>query len=374
MAEITVVEKAPGYRLDHPDFGVVCRVSYAKGVITEVKTLQDDPLKMASQAKVKVADEESDFIPIFFCPKKQYWDTEDHEAQDINQDEKLYENAWMSFRGDDEVKVMLCDGKAFAVIGFLDGVPRIGEDIINIYAEEGNGTGHKVSIQCSKKGQQYGEVDAGEIGPDGLNLGLKKEGTLICQAHKEITTFLGYYDFVGAPWDGESSDESNKWYSLTRYDDSYYYEWLIQVGSIMFIFQCYSNSTRILTINYINPHLPYEPGFSDPMGYTAPFSVLAAPYKKDVYDAAISTGEGHSGLDPDDIDEGWQEVGSRGYWLDYPGFTYQEDFTMNIVNNDNLNHQSYWDDHSFDITKFVLKIRPHTKEELQAAGMWPGSE
>ena len=38
----------------------------------------------------------------------------------------------MSFRCDDEVVVMLKDGEPAAVVGFADGVPRIGENLIRI--------------------------------------------------------------------------------------------------------------------------------------------------------------------------------------------------------------------------------------------------
>ena len=57
-----------------------------------------------------------DFIPLWFYPKKQYWDTPDHQAQDFNQDGLYYENAWMSFRGGDEVKVLLQEGVPKAAV------------------------------------------------------------------------------------------------------------------------------------------------------------------------------------------------------------------------------------------------------------------
>jgi hypothetical protein len=175
MAEVVLKEKekAPGYRLDHPDFGVVYRVTHAKGVITDFKKIEDDPLKVAPLVKVKVDDEESDdYIPLFFRPKELYWNTEnpDHAATDINEEGRFYENAWMSFRGDDEVKVMLVDGTPYAVLAFLDGVPRIGEDIV-----KADDAGTIDYYQMSHR-KSYGN---GDEGWDGLALNLKKECELI---------------------------------------------------------------------------------------------------------------------------------------------------------------------------------------------------
>lgn len=368
MAEIAIVEKAPGYRLDHPDFGVVNRVTFAKGIITKFKKTSDDPIKVEAMAKVKINDEETEFLPFFFRAKEGFWDTPDHKAQDIDQEKKSYPNAWQSFRPDDEVKVMLVEGKPFAIVGFLDGVPRIGEDIIKVETTNFYEVNHTVHIQCSKKGEQYRGLDEEGNGPDGLDLGLKQEAILLCQTHKEDSVFLGYYDFTSHP----APQGPNCWYSQTAYHYWDYYEWLVPVGSILYIFQCFGDNSRIWIENYINPHLPYEPGWTDYLTNTSPFSVLAAPYTKENYDVAIATGASHAGLDPNDIDENnWNHIGERGYWLSYPGFQYQEEFTMKLFNNDNLNRMYYTNKSSFDITKFKFHIRPHTKAELKKAGLWP---
>lgn len=369
MADLAVIEKAPGYRLDHPDWGVVGRVSYAKGTITEVQKLQDAPIKMASKVKVKVADEKSDLLPLFYRPKKQYWDTPEHQAQDINQAEKLYENAWMSFRGDDEVKVVLVEGKPVAVLGFADHIRRIGEDIIKIYTEQHNGESHNLHLQCSKKGKQYLGVDANSIGPDNVDLGLAKEAALICDSYIEEDTFIGCKTINQL---NISCGDPNACYAETSCQEYYYREWLVVVGPIMYIFQCWANDGRDY-IEQLNGCISVTTGFTNYLRTTSPFSILAAPYSQELYDATVALGGSNSNLNAREIDENWHSIGDRGYWLDYPGFVYQEEFTMNIFNNINLNRMWADDETAFDITKFALHIRPHTKAELQAAGMWPGS-
>ena len=106
--DFTAIEKRPGsFRLNLADFGVVSKTTFAKGTVSDFQKVQDDPIQVQSLAKVKGAWGESDFIPLFWCPKKQYWDLTSHQAQDFNQANLYYENAWMSFRGGDEVIVLL---------------------------------------------------------------------------------------------------------------------------------------------------------------------------------------------------------------------------------------------------------------------------
>jgi hypothetical protein len=188
MTELAVVEKYPdSRRIDHPDFPTVCQVSYAKGKITDFKRPAvdnpDNPFRVESMVKVEIEGVgESDFIPLFYHPRKQYWDTEDHKAQDINQDEKYFENAWMSFRVDDEVKVMLQDGKPFAVVGFLDGIPRIGEDVIRAVAQ---------SVASAR--MSILEKYDGDQGPDGLDLGLTLEAELINEKESDFKQLATLY-------------------------------------------------------------------------------------------------------------------------------------------------------------------------------------
>lgn len=133
MADLTATEKYPdSWRLDHPDFSDVHKTTFSKGVVKDFQKIQDDPLQVAPMVKVEVEGQESDFIPIFFHPKKLYWDDPDYKATDFNQAKNYFEKAWMSFRGDDEVVVMLREGKPYAVMGFADGVPRLGEALFQI--------------------------------------------------------------------------------------------------------------------------------------------------------------------------------------------------------------------------------------------------
>src|SRR5208337_718425 len=188
---LTAFEKyLDSFRLNHPDFGDVRASPYAKGVITDFKKVSDDPIQVVSQVKVQIEGlSESDYIPIFYHPKAKFWDcvdfvlssppwvpgggfgvvpnpgppgnfvsnlaqtfqsnaakaavwtpgmtvapketTPDPGTQDAIITTPLaddyFTKAWMSFRVGDEVAVMLQEGTPVAVLGFADGVPRIGE-------------------------------------------------------------------------------------------------------------------------------------------------------------------------------------------------------------------------------------------------------
>ena len=131
------------WRLDHPDFGDVYKTTYAKGVITDFQQPDDvedpdDPFTVESMVKVEVeGGEESDFIPLFYHPKKGYWDDPDFWddpvlAEDYDEEKGYFKKAWMSFRCGDEVVVMMREGKPVAVVGFADGYPRPAEDIFKL--------------------------------------------------------------------------------------------------------------------------------------------------------------------------------------------------------------------------------------------------
>ena len=157
--EMTVIEKYPdSRRLDHPNFGDVYKTTFAKGVITDFRRpehvppedriaagqgfgeyghyidLPGDPFLVESMAKVTGEDwGESEYIPIFYQPKKDFWDEATADppilATDFDEENGCFKQAWMSFRCGDEVVVMLQEGVPVAVLGHADGVPRIGEDI-----------------------------------------------------------------------------------------------------------------------------------------------------------------------------------------------------------------------------------------------------
>lgn len=192
-------EEAPGKRLDFPNFGEVCKVTYAKGIITDFEKVQDDPIQVKSLVKVEVEGVgESEFIPILFHPKKQYWDDPLPQppgalAMAFNADgeytERRYEGpgyerelimerksgvpfpnfekAWMSFRCGDEVAVMLKKGVPVAVLAYTDRVPRIGENIIKAIPD--NAIDKRIYLNLIDLHTPYA---GGELGPDGINLGL----------------------------------------------------------------------------------------------------------------------------------------------------------------------------------------------------------
>jgi hypothetical protein len=173
---LDMFEKYPdSWRLDHPDFGDVAKTTFAKGVITDFEKINDVLLTVKSMVKVKGDWGESDFIPLWFCPKKKYWDSDPSldDAQDFNQDGKYYENAWMSFRADDEVAVMLQKGKPVAVMGFADGKPKVGEAIIKVggYTYGGSSV---ADAYYQAPTQPRPDVVNGN-GPDGVSLNLTEE-------------------------------------------------------------------------------------------------------------------------------------------------------------------------------------------------------
>jgi len=236
--EMKVIEKYPdSWRLDHPDFGDVRKTPYAKGVIKEFKKLTDDPLTVAPLVKVEVDGQESDFIPLFSCPKLQYWDDATYKAKDFNQEKGYYEKAWMSFRGEDEVAVMLKESVPVAVVGLADGKPKIGEDIIKIQTSFMNPVATKFfHLRCSTQ-ELYGGLDIAKTGPDGVALGLTEEiepfSEYWHQPAPELypSTGGGLVDYVRLK--GYPS------YRVARDYKDYYTEAIVPVGPILFIFQIF---------------------------------------------------------------------------------------------------------------------------------------
>jgi len=169
---------ADSVRLDHPDVADVRKTTYAKGVITDFQKIKDDPIQVEPKVKVKGDDwGESDYIPILYRPKAEYWDDQKgKKALDFDLTKGTYAGSWQSFRADDEVVVLLQEGVPVAVLGFADGVPRIGEDIVFF----GGATwwDEPLNYWISMLNQLKSEiVDEAELGPDGnpVKLELKVE-------------------------------------------------------------------------------------------------------------------------------------------------------------------------------------------------------
>lgn len=186
-----VAKYAPGKRLDFPDFGEVCKTTFSKGIITDFKKISDDPIAVESMVKVEVEGSgESDYIPLFYHPKEGYWDDEFADepvlATDFDEETGAFKQAWQSFRVDDEVAVMLKEGTPIAVVGFADGVPRIGEDIFILEVTvpmEGIDNPYYISVTNAQKTEidEHWNISnpAGwttpDVGPDGKDLGIEKE-------------------------------------------------------------------------------------------------------------------------------------------------------------------------------------------------------
>ena len=128
-------------------------------------------MKAKSLVKVQVeGQDESDFLPLFYHPKAQYWDDTDVLATDFDEESGYFKRAWMSFRCGDEVVVMIREGSPFAVLGFADGVPRVGEDILQLEA-----------LSSIRWQQSKGEKYESESGPDGAPLSLTVKAELIVE-------------------------------------------------------------------------------------------------------------------------------------------------------------------------------------------------
>ena len=201
--EMEVFSKYPdSYRLDHPNYGDVAKTPYALGVITDFKKLTDDPFVVESMVKVTGDWGESDYIPLFYHPKKLYWDNHLAEppvlAQDFDVATGAFKQAWQSFRCGDEVAVMLKEGVPVAVVGFADGVPRIGEDIVKIAA---TGAG-PFYLQCS----DATPYDGKETGPDGNPLNL---------THRPEVYDGGKYEFSQIVSNSYAWDAGSSWWDQT---------------------------------------------------------------------------------------------------------------------------------------------------------------
>lgn len=174
-----VIEKYPlSRRLDHPGFGEVCKTTFAKGTITDFEKISDDPIQVKSRVKVTGDFGESDYIPTFYHPKSGYWDDETAAppvlATDFDEETGAFKQAWMSFRVDDEVIVMLKEGVPVAVMGFADGVPRIGENILKMEDKETEDPDNLYYLRMDR-GEEAADINSTEKGPDNLDLGLKLE-------------------------------------------------------------------------------------------------------------------------------------------------------------------------------------------------------
>jgi hypothetical protein len=244
MTDIIVNEKYPdSLRIDHPDFGDVSRTTFAKGVITEFQQVADDPIEVLSMVKVEVGGlgESADYLPLFYHPKAQYWDGEDVLAQDFDEETGAFKQAWMSFRAGDEVVVMFKEGQPVAVVGFADGTPRIGENLIQFVVTSPSDSKSYRFFLCAK--DEFGNVaqiyssSEDPDGPDGLKLGITQE---ITPTITEVFSYAGYCwkKIVGPDYGVDPGEGSFPWSFQKHLLDCtvYHVEFVAPVGPIQYTF------------------------------------------------------------------------------------------------------------------------------------------
>lgn len=182
-------------RLDHPDFSDVYRTSFGKGTIVELKRGEDiwqdteGLVKLESMARVEIGGRQTDYLPIFYKPKEQYWDLGDLGATDFDDSQKCYKTAWMSFRPGDEVVVLLFEGRPGFILGFADHYPRIGENVIKF---DYNGT-----VNCFRIFPER-QLFYHETGPDGRQLDLTVKAKIIAQNEEQKEGGRSLYDEAGS--------------------------------------------------------------------------------------------------------------------------------------------------------------------------------
>jgi len=244
-----IITKYPdSYRLDHPNFGDVAKTTFAKGIITDFEKVSDNPLAVKSRVKVQVEGAgESDFIPLFFHPKPQYWDDpgdESHKATDFNQDGGYFEVAWMSFRVDDEVVVMLQKGNPVAVLGFTDGKPKVGEAIVKVggYTYGGDTVG---DAYYQAPTQPRPDIING-IGPDGTPLNLTEEAQYYPGGGSTPSIDLGTY----YGWSGGNTYIKQQTSMTLKVAGA----WSVIVGPIIYIFVTLGQTESSVTSSYSVPY------------------------------------------------------------------------------------------------------------------------
>ena len=107
------------------------------------------------------------------------------------------------------------------------------------------------------------------------------------------------------------------------------------------------------------------------------FAILSAVDNRELLEATIKLGEKHSGFDPEAIERGDYSDPEMNIFLPYPGFIYCPAAMDGIsaVTNSFFDSFRWGVDYKNAANPSTMKIftRPHTKEELQAAGMWPAA-
>ena len=393
--EMEVIEKYPlSRRLDHPNFGDVCKTTFAKGVISDFEKISDDPIMVKSRVKVTGDFGKSDYIPLFYHPKAEYWDGPLADppvlATDFDEETGAFKQAWQSFRSGDEVAVMLKEGVPVAVMGFSDGVPRIGEDVVKLETQSLHTSWDFEDWEHpdypSRIGANWPDAfvrmnkadfhDEGEKGPDGLDLKLLLEAERYDGPEEEtvmggtIPTPIDH----GAPYgsfyynEGIVSGYVGEFQVYIKYTEggstvlTKIALWLIKVGPIVYAIYGKYRESYSKYISYCVGD-DNEPPVGTITHITHTYSITrlcvkAGIYKEGIEEEMIAT----LGAYPD-----WNYLGglsAPNWWpVEVGGMNLQADLTAL------LSYLCAFDAKSFDEVQWFA--RPHTKAELQAASMWP---
>jgi len=415
MADLELWKKYPAegqegedsYRLDHPSFQNVQRVNYAKGVITDFKRVDEGDEASGATSMVKVDIEgygESDYIPLFYHPKAQYWDTSWVKAQDFDETQKCFTRAYWSFRCDDEVVVLMQASspgaklEPVAVVGFEDNFPRIGENIAKIIGDE------------VKEGCQFFRADTNfpaaslsdEKGPDGLALQLLTKAEQI----KVYEGNLPYYEQtfceqIGGRWYTScyfTWKGSGWWCLFTKINTYITIHWcthstgqytrhvnhyIFCIGPYVYVLRIIVKWQTLELNRYFEERGPYQEELYDIMGICSLMPEWQAdnqaqcvwdypdppePYSEmdDDYTPVISTLFIRALYNEENYEKAknWKYI-PTGTWsepTEIPDGFVKISF-VSFVDNPEKNQYP----------QFELYVRPHTKEELIEAGLYDGS-
>jgi hypothetical protein len=381
--EMEIYEKYPlSWRLDHPGFADVRKTFYAKGVISDFEVVGDDPFAVNSRVKVTGDWGESDYIPLFFHPKDQYWDGWDGvKATDYNHEGGYFEKSWMSFRCEDEVNVLLLEGTPRAVLGFFDGVPRPGENIIK------NPDANPIYYDNIFNLEEYAGLDAG---PDGVDLGLTQQAESYSKS--EYASAVPTYH-CGTAWTVGPPPIGIDAYILT-YDKFYNVNaelkvvlWPLKVGPFLIaLFGFFEPSGSSFHEYWAGSGASYHPEVlawqianrSDPTIAPPALASLAnsieTPWEPYLVSMCAKTGLYSEGLLSETITY-LSTISPRDIY-DNVNFSFGEDWlpdapaVLKFQYNLSRFFGGYINDQRFKHTDDWF-YRPHTKEELQATGLWP---
>lgn len=390
--EMEVIEKYPlSRRLDHPDFGDVCKTTFALGVITDFEKTSDDPITVNSRVKVTGDFGESEYIPLFYHPKAQYWDDETADppalATDFDEELGCHKRAWMSFRCGDEVAVMLKEGIPVAVMSHTDGVPRAGEDVVKLSTQsvvtEWDFEDSEHPDWPSKIGSTWPDVfirmnkidfhDEAEKGLDGLDLKLLNEAERHDGPEETVKTGELNVDIdPNAPYGTFHEDIGGEWenplaYGFWSEDGSAFFTkvavWTIKVGPVIFAIYGKFRDTYSKSITYYRvapePEV-YEYHVIQHVHGISRLCIKAGIYKEGMIEKIAASINAY----PD-----WNYLGgltALNWWpVEVEGMVFQNDLSVLLA------YLPFFDVKSFDEVQWFA--RPHTKAELEAAGMWPAA-